>query len=67
MTLTEAIDYCERIGNSRYSKGQAEHLQIAEYLKELEWIQGEEREGKQNGSKEKCRDGNNRTTEIQRS
>lgn len=36
MTLHEAIDYCERIGSSRFSKGQAQHLDIALYLKALQ-------------------------------
>lgn len=36
MTLEQAIDYCERIGSSRFSKGQAQHLEIALYLKALQ-------------------------------
>lgn len=36
MTLEQAIDYCERIGTSRFSKGQAQHLEIALYLKALQ-------------------------------
>lgn len=35
MTLEQAIDYCERIGSSRFSKGQVQHLEIALYLKAL--------------------------------
>lgn len=36
MTLEQAIDYCERIGSSRFTKGQAQHLEIALYLKALQ-------------------------------
>lgn len=36
MTLEQAIDYCERIESSRFSKGQAQHLEIALYLKALQ-------------------------------
>ena len=35
MTLEQAIDYCERIGSSRFTKGQVQHLEIALYLKAL--------------------------------
>ena len=38
MTLEQAIDYCERIGSSRFSKGQAQHLEIALYLKALQTL-----------------------------
>lgn len=36
MTLEQAIDYCERIGSSRFTKGQAQHLEIALYLQALQ-------------------------------
>ena len=38
MTLEQAIDYCERIGSSRFSKGQAQYLEIALYLKALQTL-----------------------------
>lgn len=38
MTLEQAINYCERIGSSRFTKGQAQHLEIALYLKALKTL-----------------------------